>query len=93
MRRLNRNELIRIFAEVLEVDPGVLSEDSSPENLQRWDSGRSMEIVILIEEELDVELTASEIGEMISIGATKEILIRRGLMSNDNEGNHEFTAS
>jgi acyl carrier protein len=80
MSQLNQAELMRIFAEILEVDPSMLSEQSSPENVQGWDSAKSMEIVITIEEALSLEFSAGELAEMTSIGATKEILIRRGMV-------------
>jgi hypothetical protein len=34
--------LIELFAEVLQVDPAVLNDDSSPENLKQWDSLAAM---------------------------------------------------
>lgn len=79
MTHLNRTELVKIFAEVLEVDPDVLSERSSPENVANWDSAKSMEIVITLEEALNFQFSAEELDEMHSIGATREILVRRGV--------------
>jgi acyl carrier protein len=81
MARLSRPELVRIFADVLEVDPESLSEESSPENVSGWDSAKSMEIVITLEEALDFEFSAEELAAMASIGATKEILVRRGVFT------------
>ena len=79
MLQLEQRELMRIFAEILEVDPRTLSEQSSPDNVKGWDSAKSMEIVITIEEALNLEFNADELAEMASIGATKEILIRKGV--------------
>lgn len=79
MSRLDGPELIRIFAEVLEVHPGTLSDQSAPHNVKGWDSGKAMEIVVTLEEMLNLEFTANELDEMVSIGATQEILKRRGV--------------
>jgi acyl carrier protein len=79
MPQLDGSELIRIFAEVLEVNPATLSEKSAPDNVEGWDSGKAMEIVITLEEALNLEFTAGELDEMVSIGATQEILKRRGV--------------
>jgi acyl carrier protein len=68
-----------MFAEVLGVDPGTLSARSSPENVAGWDSLKSMEIVILLEEELGVEFSADEISELVSIGAMEDVLARKGV--------------
>ena len=78
MSQLDQRELIRIFSDVLEVSPGTLSEQSSPQNVQGWDSAKSMEIVVTLEEALSLEFTAEELDQMVSIGATKEVLARRG---------------
>jgi acyl carrier protein len=79
MSQMNQAELMQIFAQILEVDAGTLSEQSSPQNVHGWDSAKSMEIVITIEEALNLEFNAEELSEMTSIGATKEILKRRGI--------------
>ena len=81
MSQLSESELMGIFAEVLDVDLSTLSEHSSPESVQGWDSGKSMEIVVSIEEALGFEFTAEELAEMTSIGAIKQILTRRGVVS------------
>jgi acyl carrier protein len=47
--------------------------------VEGWDSGKAMEIVITLEEALNLEFTAGELDEMVSIGATQEILKRRGV--------------
>jgi acyl carrier protein len=80
MLRLDQRELMRIFAEVLEVDPSKLSEQSSPDNVQGWDSAKSMEIVITIEEALNLEFSADELAGMSSIGATKAMLLQKGVV-------------
>ncbi|MGH9405786.1 MAG: acyl carrier protein [Terriglobia bacterium] len=80
MPQLDQRELMRIFAEVLEVDRNTLSDESSPQNVQGWDSAKSMELVITIEEALNLEFTAEELERMESIGATKDILRSKGVL-------------
>ena len=80
MSQLSEGELMGIFAEILDVDLGTLSEHSSPESVRGWDSAKSMEIVVSMEEALGFEFTAEELEEMTSIGAIKEILARRGMV-------------
>jgi acyl carrier protein len=79
MSQLNQDELVRIFAEVLEVDPHTLTDQSCANNVKGWDSAKSLEIVITLEEAVSFEFDAEELSEMVSIGATKQILIRRGV--------------
>ena len=46
--------LIQLFAEILQIDPTDLNEDSSPDNVKQWDSLASMELVAAIEEKFKV---------------------------------------
>jgi acyl carrier protein len=72
---------MKIFAEILEVPAASLSDQSSPENTEGWDSAKSMEIVVTIEEAVGAEFTADELDRMSSIGAIKQILTNRGALS------------
>ena len=70
------DSLIELFAEVLEVNPDSLNDDSSPDNLREWDSLASMKLVNAIEEKFNVQLSTKEIMKMSTIG-----LARRALQS------------
>ena len=71
--------LIALFAEVLEVEPDVLNDESSPENIESWDSLAAMTLVAAIETEFDVELTTSEIMGMNTIGIVRRVLAEKGV--------------
>ena len=66
--------LIQLFAEVLQVDPTDLNEDSSPDNLKQWDSLAAMELVAAIEEKFRVQLSTKEIMKMSTIGRARKVL-------------------
>lgn len=66
--------LIQLFAKVLQVDPGQLSDQSSPENLREWDSLAAMRLVAAIEETFHVQLSTREIMKMSSIGRVRKTL-------------------
>ena len=68
------DSLIQLFAEVLQVDPTDLSEDSSPDNLKQWDSLAAMELVAAIEEKFKVQLSTKEIMKMSTIGRARKVL-------------------
>ena len=63
-----------LFAEVLDVDIGRLSEDSSPESLKEWDSLKAMELVSAIEEKFKIQLSTKEIMKMTTIGLARKTL-------------------
>jgi acyl carrier protein len=71
--------LIRLFAEVLGVDPHELDEDSSPDNLKQWDSLAAMQLVVAIEETFKTQLSTREILRMSTIGLARQTLQRKGV--------------
>ena len=66
--------LIDIFADVLGLDAGSLSEDTSPENTPEWDSLAAMLLVSAIESKFDVRLKTRDIMKMASISQARSIL-------------------
>jgi len=66
--------LLQLFAEVLEVDPAELNDDSSPDNLQHWDSLAAMKLVAAIEEKFNVKLSTRDIIKMTTIGRARQTL-------------------
>jgi acyl carrier protein len=68
------DSLIQVFADVLEIDPAVLNDDSSPDNVQKWDSLSAMKLVAAIEEKFNVRLSTREIMKMSTIGRARKTL-------------------
>jgi acyl carrier protein len=66
--------LIQLFAEVLEIDPGELHDDSSPDTVQQWDSLAAMKLVSAIEEKFNITLSTKEIVKMSTIGRARKTL-------------------
>jgi acyl carrier protein len=63
--------LVQLFAEVLEVNPAELNDDSSPDNVKQWDSLAGMKLVVAIEEKFNVKLSTKEILKMSTIGRAR----------------------
>ena len=68
------DDLIQVFAEVLEVSPAELNNESSPDNVKQWDSLSAMKLVTAIEEKFNVRLSTKEIMKMSTIGRARKIL-------------------
>ena len=73
------DDLIKVFAEVLDCDPASLSDDSSPDNTKGWDSVAAMSLVAAVEETFGVELSTREIIAMRTIGLARQVLRRKGV--------------
>jgi len=69
-----RDALVQLFAEVLEVDPADLNDDSSHDNVKQWDSLAAMRLVAAIEERFNVRLSTREIMKMSTIGRARKTL-------------------
>lgn len=71
--------LVTIFADVLEIDPGTLTDASSPESVPAWDSLAVMDLVGSIEDTFGIELTTGEIMQMRTLGDIRTILRGKGV--------------
>ena len=68
------DKLLPLFSEVLGVPVSELNDDTSPDNTAQWDSMRAMELVAVIEDTFDIELSTKEIMKSRSIGLVREML-------------------
>ena len=66
--------LIKLFSDVLGLPVSELNEDTSPDNTSQWDSMRSMELVAVLEDTFEVQLTTKEIMKTRSIGIVRDVL-------------------
>jgi len=71
--------VIEIFADVLEVEASTLNDNSSPDNVEQWDSLAAMHLVAAIEDKFDCQLSTKEIMKMSSIGLARAALKDKGI--------------
>ena len=71
--------LLQIFADVLDVAPDTLTDDSSPDTVEQWDSLASMHLVAALEDTFNIQLSTKEIMKMSSIGLAREALKGKGV--------------
>jgi acyl carrier protein len=53
---------------VLKIPAEEIDEQTSPDNVEAWDSLKSMNLVLALEEEFGVQLTDQQILEMQNVG-------------------------
>jgi acyl carrier protein len=70
------NELIlkRVIATILKVDPAILDETSSMDNISNWDSLRHMNLILSLEEEFKVIIPDEDAGSITSYKLIKFVL-------------------
>ncbi len=70
------NELI---SQVFGIDIAEIEDNSTPDDIDSWDSVTHMDLMALFEDEWDLSLDVEEITEMITIGLMKEALKKHGV--------------
>jgi len=73
------DKLIALFSEGLSVPTEDLTDETSPDNTESWDSLAAMNMVSLIEDTFDVQLSTRDIMKMRSIGVARSVLQGKGV--------------
>ena len=73
-----RAEIAEIFRDVFEYQ-GPVAQDTSPENVERWDSLQHIALVRAIEEKFEITLSMDEMMEIDSAGAIANLLRRHSV--------------
>ena len=69
-----RERAFRVLSEVMDVPLDSITEDSTPENIENWDSLQHMNLVLALEEEFDVQFNDEQVMEMDRVRRMIEIL-------------------
>ena len=60
------NQLKDICATIFEVDVSIIKHDSSPDNIESWDSMNHMNLILAIEEEFQLKILDDDAVELFS---------------------------
>ena len=63
-----RSRVFTVISQVLKIPAEEIDEQTSPDNVEAWDSLKSMNLVLALEEEFGVQLTDQQILEMQNVG-------------------------
>ena len=58
-----------VMAQIFNVEAGSIAEESSPEDIERWDSLRHMQLILAIEDEFGVTFADDDIPNLLSLRA------------------------
>lgn len=53
-----------VMSAVFEVDVDTINEDSSQDNIEGWESIRTLDLIVALEEEFEVTIPLEEVGNM-----------------------------
>ena len=60
------DKIKQLFADVLQVSPDEISEATSPDTLEKWDSLNHLNLVAAFEEEFSIDIEPEEIQAMMA---------------------------
>ena len=61
----NIDERIKdVMSAVFEVDADSINEDSSQDNIENWESIKTLDLIVALEEEFGVTIPLEEVGNM-----------------------------
>ena len=61
----NLEERIKnVMADVFGIDATTINEDSSQDNIEQWDSIKTLDLIVSLEEEFGVSIPIEEVGNM-----------------------------
>jgi acyl carrier protein len=73
------DRLFRTMAAVLGIEPGELNDESSPDSISSWDSLNHLNIVMAVEGEFGICLSAEDALEMRNVALIRTILSTYGV--------------
>lgn len=70
-------QLNEIFAEVLDLDEVQLTEDTTAEDIEEWDSLSHIQLVVAVEKAFGIKFTALEIMRWKNVGAMVDSIMSK----------------
>jgi acyl carrier protein len=77
------NKLYDILSRVFSIPIEQISDDSGPENIERWDSFNSLVLIDELESEFSIQFTISEVTDVYTVSDIKRHLRTHGITLDD----------
>ena len=84
MERKLEDKLKKIFSEVFEIKISEINDDSSADNVKKWDSLNHTNLILSLEDEFKISFTADEIIDMLNFKLIK-IIVQEKIESEKND--------
>ena len=76
-RQLIKKRLESVFQEVFDDDSIHLFEEMNSDDIEEWDSLIHITLVVAVEKEFDLELNATQVGQLENVGAMINVIMQR----------------
>ena len=64
----------KVMSDVFNIDVSLINNESSPDNIENWDSLKHMNLIIALEEEFEIEFDDGEIVDSMNFALILNIL-------------------
>jgi|TARA_X000001036_G_C20500159_1_gene733524 acyl carrier protein len=75
----NLEKLMLLLSRILDINIDNISDETSPDNTENWDSYNGLMMVSELESEFNVHFTMDEVVEVKNVGDIKAALIRHNI--------------
>lgn len=75
----NMQKLLELLARVLDIDISMITDETSPDNTEMWDSYNALMMVSELENTFNVHFTMGEVVAVTCVRDIKEALKRHGV--------------
>lgn len=75
----NKSKLQNIMSSVFKLPVESIDENSSPDNIDSWDSLKHMNLILALEEEFNVSFTEDQVVEILGFELIVEVLKEHGV--------------
>jgi len=84
MEKKLEDKLKKIFSEVFEIKISEINDDSSADNVKKWDSLNHTNLILSLEDQFKISFTADEIIDMLNFKLIK-IIVQEKIESEKND--------
>ena len=79
----NSERIYKVIARVMDVPISKINDESSPKNIESWDSFNGLVLADELEGEFNLKFTMKEIEEVVSVADIKKCLKTHGVEFDD----------
>jgi acyl carrier protein len=69
-----KDRVKKVICEVFNIDIELINNESSPDNIENWDSLKHMNLIVALEEEFEIEFNDEEIVDSMNYALIVNIL-------------------
>ena len=75
----NSEKLLTLLSGVFKVDARFINDETSPENIDTWDSFNTLKMIMEIENEFKIKLPLEDVVKIKSVKDIKTLLVTNGV--------------